>query len=194
MFAGIHFILFLPFVFSQINFGSNDDRDDSDVRQNDVVCRTNEEGPNRNAICIFPFIYERREYNGCTNVNDKDGKYWCSTRVDRFGNHVVKANEWGYCDQNCRNHEEVRIFLFDKNPLFSQVFWPLRQSESESSPPTKFHRDYGFSSHTLKRKLLKQSSLNRIFGQQTTCPCWKILDSKNILVQIKFHKLKDLIL
>ena len=31
-----------------------------------------------------------------------DGKFWCSTSVDRNGKHVGGSDEWGFCDQNCQ--------------------------------------------------------------------------------------------
>ena len=51
--------------------------------------------------CIFPFVYSGKTYNECINVNDPNGKFWCSTKVDTNGNHV--KSYWGYCDRNCSN-------------------------------------------------------------------------------------------
>ena len=46
-------------------------------------------------------MYSGKTYNECINVNDPDGKFWCSTKVDTNGNHV--KSYWGYCGQNCSN-------------------------------------------------------------------------------------------
>ena len=53
------------------------------------------------AYCIFPFKYEGTEYNGCTNADSDDGKKWCSTGVNRRGNHIIGRGMWGHCNKNC---------------------------------------------------------------------------------------------
>ena len=40
--------------------------------------------------CVFPFVLETNldfENIECTNQNDPDGKYWCSTKVNENGIH-----------------------------------------------------------------------------------------------------------
>ena len=40
--------------------------------------------------CVFPFVLDSNSnYKNieCTNQNDPDGKYWCSTKVDENGIH-----------------------------------------------------------------------------------------------------------
>ena len=40
--------------------------------------------------CVFPFVLDYNpnfENIECTNQNDPDGKYWCSTKVDENGIH-----------------------------------------------------------------------------------------------------------
>ena len=40
--------------------------------------------------CVFPFVLDSNlnyENIECTNQNDPDGKYWCSTKVDENGIH-----------------------------------------------------------------------------------------------------------
>lgn len=53
--------------------------------------------------CILPFIYEGTSYSLCTAIGDFDGRPWCSTHVDEFGQHKGDEN-WGYCqtkDSRC---------------------------------------------------------------------------------------------
>ena len=62
-------------------------------------------GANINASCIFPFTYKSHNnvdviYNGCA-MDTMDGKFWCSTKVDRFGQHVSGKGEWGHCSDDC---------------------------------------------------------------------------------------------
>ena len=52
-------------------------------------CKTSG-GLNPGKPCIFPFKFEGKTYFGCPPEPDAPGKTWCSTKVDSFGNHVVK--------------------------------------------------------------------------------------------------------
>jgi len=45
--------------------------------------QTDGKGPKKNAPCIFPFKYKKVVHYDCTNVADPDGKFWCSTKVDK---------------------------------------------------------------------------------------------------------------
>merc|ERR1711970_856255 len=59
-----------------------------------------ESGPGRGKQCKFPFTYQGRTYNSCARWTWKGrhyGKYWCSTRTDRFGNHVSGGRHFGFC-------------------------------------------------------------------------------------------------
>lgn len=49
--------------------------------------------------CSFPFIYADKTYKTCTDVDDDDGKFWCSTKVDDSGVHIGKKGYWGYCEK-----------------------------------------------------------------------------------------------
>ena len=62
---------------------------------------TNNEGPQKNKPCVFPFTIGETVYKECTNEKDLQGLYWCSTKVDKSGKHVGGKNQWGYCDQSC---------------------------------------------------------------------------------------------
>ena len=55
-------------------------------------------GPSLNIPCIFPFKFNGRTFNECTW--DEDGA-WCSTQVDKNGNHVGGQGKWGLCGQEC---------------------------------------------------------------------------------------------
>ena len=68
-------------------------------------------GPQENRSCIFPFTIENTTYNECTRNHDRFGRFWCSTKVDDFGNHVTLEDEWGYCDES-KNNVIFNISLF----------------------------------------------------------------------------------
>jgi len=57
------------------------------------VCTT-ESGATPNLPCVFPFRHWGKTYWTCTTDGDK--KPWCSTKVDRFGNHQL--GNWGDCN------------------------------------------------------------------------------------------------
>ena len=53
------------------------------------------------APCIFPFIYNQREYKNCTKV-DYD-KLWCATSVNKNGHWKT----WGYCNEFCQTDDTM---------------------------------------------------------------------------------------
>jgi len=57
------------------------------------VCMT-ESGATPNLPCVFPFRHWGKTYWTCTTDGDK--KPWCSTKVDRYGNHEL--GNWGDCN------------------------------------------------------------------------------------------------
>jgi len=67
-----------------------------------LVCET-DGGANPNRPCIFPFKYKGQHYNTCTlkDAENTNNKAWCSTQVDKFGNHVRGREKWGNCGQDC---------------------------------------------------------------------------------------------
>ena len=69
--------------------------------QRKSTCRTtNEPGSNsKNASCQFPFTIEDQTFDACTTEKDHEGRFWCSTKVDRFGIHT--EGNWGYCSDEC---------------------------------------------------------------------------------------------
>ena len=56
--------------------------------------------------CVFPFIYNKNIYGGCTLVDSEDGSPWCSTLVDEQGIHVEGEVTWGRCahGSGCGQH------------------------------------------------------------------------------------------
>jgi hypothetical protein len=67
------------------------------------ACSVSEEGTGETKPCIFPFNYNEQTFTGCTTVNDRDYKAWCSTEVDSDGNHVLSGGFWGHCGPECEN-------------------------------------------------------------------------------------------
>jgi len=65
-----------------------------------VDCTRTVSGPNPNHKCVFPFKIGRKTYRKCTDRSDP-GKFWCSTMTDKFGRHVAKHKQWGYCHPSC---------------------------------------------------------------------------------------------
>merc|ERR1712223_1869388 len=61
--------------------------------QPEEVCMT-ESGATPNLPCVFPFRHWGKTYWTCTTDGDK--KPWCSTKVDRYGNHHL--GNWGDCN------------------------------------------------------------------------------------------------
>ena len=59
-------------------------------------------GPREGVPCVFPFRFGSQTHNSCTRLGDSNGRPWCSTQVDRAGNHVGGSGNWGFCEENCR--------------------------------------------------------------------------------------------
>merc|ERR1712106_1050182 len=69
-------------------------------------------GPAAGKPCIFPFIYNGVQYQGCTQLISglasvySSPTYWCSTKVDVNGFHVRgpwddKGRHVGFCNDTC---------------------------------------------------------------------------------------------
>ena len=50
-----------------------------------------------NLPCVFPFTYKGVTYNTCTSVDHPEEYEWCSTKIDKNGNHVTEGVNWGVC-------------------------------------------------------------------------------------------------
>jgi len=64
-------------------------------------CLTTNDGPQKNALCILPFKFEGKLKNTCINDQDPDGRFWCTTKVDKDLNHIGGQGNWGYCGSSC---------------------------------------------------------------------------------------------
>ena len=53
--------------------------------------------------CIFPFTYKAVTHIACTKhgIEDTEFEPWCSTKVNKFGEHVKDGGHWGDCDPEC---------------------------------------------------------------------------------------------
>ena len=54
-----------------------------------------------NHPCVFPFKYTRKTFWTCIDKSDPEGRFWCSTKVDKTGKHIGGSGEWGYCPEGC---------------------------------------------------------------------------------------------
>jgi len=68
--------------------------------QPDKVCRT-VSGPGAGKPCVLPFVWGGSVREGCIKDGDPDNKYWCSTKVDREGNHIPNSDNWAHCSPEC---------------------------------------------------------------------------------------------
>ena len=66
-----------------------------------IPCLTNGDGPQINQPCLFPWQFDGKWYSGCTTEKDPDGKFWCSTKLDKKLNHISGEGNWGICSQSC---------------------------------------------------------------------------------------------
>jgi hypothetical protein len=62
-----------------------------DSNQSEVVTRATINGKQ----CVFPFIYQNRTFEDCTNFLTSNEREWCATAVDDDG--IVIDNEWADC-------------------------------------------------------------------------------------------------
>jgi len=70
------------------------------------TCQTTRDSVDASKKCIFPFKFKGVTYNGCpVDLVDKDRR-WCSTKVDRSGNHVTGEDKYGFCSNNCPIHRD----------------------------------------------------------------------------------------
>ena len=53
---------------------------------------------------------------GCPVDTQDNSKRWCSTKVDRNGNHMVGQNQYGNCNQCCPRHIEK------SQPLIQSIY------------------------------------------------------------------------
>ena len=66
-------------------------------------CQVKEISTNETKNCIFPFVFGRKIFNGCTQIDD-DPVPWCSTHVDDNG--ILIKGMYGYCGNECSFNEK----------------------------------------------------------------------------------------
>merc|ERR1712117_310137 len=68
-------------------------------------------GPAAGQSCVFPFTYGGTTFSGCAEWvygGERQGKLWCSTKVDSTGTHVNGEGNYGFCSSTC-----TAVSLFD---------------------------------------------------------------------------------
>lgn len=84
----------------------------SDSLLEDILsCKTWDQDPDELAKtgqnCVFPFIFEDVEYNGCTKYKDPKDEAWCATAVDR--NSEMRKDQFGHCNPGCPDHRNEPV-------------------------------------------------------------------------------------
>jgi len=64
-------------------------------------------GPNAGLPCKFPFKFRGDTKKGCILDSDPENKYWCSTKVDKEGNHIPNEGNWAHCSDGCPKDDSV---------------------------------------------------------------------------------------
>jgi hypothetical protein len=82
----------------------------SQVSLSQKCLKTNDQGPQKNQPCVFPFTLQGTVYTSCTSKTDKDGRFWCSTKVDEEGSHI--KGQWGFCDRGNFVEDNKSIIFF----------------------------------------------------------------------------------
>jgi len=55
-----------------------------------------------NTACQIPWKFNGKLYYGCTTETDPDGRFWCSTKINKdTKEHIGGGGNWGYCRQSC---------------------------------------------------------------------------------------------
>ena len=78
-------------------------QNDLNLSLNGKDCKVIEQGSKLSKPCQFPFIYRNRTFYGCTTFDDRDGKAWCSTKIDPFdyaADVTPNGKFYGYCPEN----------------------------------------------------------------------------------------------
>ena len=53
-----------------------------------------------NKACILPFTFNGHTHTKCPVDPENPAKYWCSTKTDGRGNHVIGQQEYGHCSKS----------------------------------------------------------------------------------------------
>merc|ERR1711910_194268 len=65
-------------------------------------------GPAAGKPCVFPFTWQGKTFNSCTEEGDDQGKLWCSTMVDQAGIHIAGQGQYGFCSQAWNQSQGLR--------------------------------------------------------------------------------------
>jgi len=107
--------------------------------------------------CVFPFKLKSQTIEGCTSLQDPDGKLWCSTKIDSNGEHTT--GNWGYC-------EDPTCFV-DK------------QTTSEEDKKKRI--EALMENIKLDIKGETEVIINTVRGSVADCPCTKLNDCPGAL-------------
>ena len=67
-----------------------------------TTCNVIESSSGESKPCIFPFKINSETFYSCTNYEDSENRYWCSTKVKDDGYHIGNGEGfWGYCPDEC---------------------------------------------------------------------------------------------
>ena len=57
--------------------------------------------------CIFPFLFQKKEYSDCTTDGRGDGRLWCATTYS-----YDQDKKWGFCESkrlNCLHVKQQNV-------------------------------------------------------------------------------------
>ena len=70
-------------------------------------CLTNTtNSPIKGKPCIFPWVYDGKDFNACANPNFDLNGSWCPTDLNNVD--LLSPKNFGYCNDNCPT-EELKI-------------------------------------------------------------------------------------
>ena len=65
--------------------------------------------------CQFPFKHNGVLYYGCPPDPIEAGEFWCSTKVDKDGNHITGKGFYGLCKSECPKHKPGKLISYFSN-------------------------------------------------------------------------------
>ena len=81
-----------------------------DMELTDCLTKNTTESPVKGKPCIFPWVYNGKDYNACANPNYDPKGAWCPT--DRNDVYLSSPTSFGYCNDDCPK-ETVNIGKLD---------------------------------------------------------------------------------
>ena len=68
------------------------------------------------AECVFPFNYEGKSYNACTQDGAANYEFWCATSVtDSLTKYGAYGMGWGYCTELCPIEDSPGTYQLSNN-------------------------------------------------------------------------------